>query len=171
MQFRNTCISKNSVFASTECFRFCDMLFTQCSQNGAQITPAPLKNPYLARPHAGHFFWLLRFPDSRDAICYGGCLGSFSASCDGQQAADYCLLRRAVIDYGSTGFCSHPSQKIMELSRKLFWLSVRVPCLGKEKRDLHSHTRVTLNKLLRQVLPVFAATSGPVQSEVLELTG
>jgi acetyl/propionyl-CoA carboxylase alpha subunit len=56
MQFRNTCISKSSVFASTECFRFGDMLFTQCSQNGAQITPAPLKNSHLARPHAGHFF-------------------------------------------------------------------------------------------------------------------
>jgi hypothetical protein len=70
MQFRNTCISKSSVFASTECFRFGDMLFTQCSQNGAQTTPAPLKNSHLARPHAGHFFWLLRAPDSKEKWPY-----------------------------------------------------------------------------------------------------
>lgn len=36
----------------------------------------------------------------------------------------------------------------MELSRKLLRLGIRVPCLGQEKRDLHSHTRVMLNKLL-----------------------
>jgi hypothetical protein len=56
MPFKNTGIRKSSAFASINCFRFGDMLFTLRSQNGAQITPAPLKNSYLARPHAGHFF-------------------------------------------------------------------------------------------------------------------
>lgn len=56
------------------------------------------------------------------------------------------LINVAVL--GLTGFCSHPGQKIMDLSCKLFRLGVWVLCLRQEKRNLHSHTRVMLNKQL-----------------------